>query len=147
MSPEHAHGMGALDHRADLWALAVIAFECMTGRLPFEGATLSALFDRMAAGAFQRPSDLNPALPPEVDAWWTTAASRSIDARFQSARDLARGLAAALGIDEAGRSTRPPPVVRTPPPERLLPDPQSGRGRPRRLGYPVTAASMVMALA
>jgi serine/threonine protein kinase len=148
MSPEHALGMGALDQRADLWALAVIAFECLTGRLPFEGATLSALFAHMATGAFKLPTEVVADLPLEVDAWWTCAASHRIDARFQSARDLAGALGVALGIDETGRSTNPPPSVRTPPPERLLSDPRDGslRKRPWRPGYPITVATMVMAL-
>jgi serine/threonine protein kinase len=149
MSPEHARGMGALDHMADLWALAVIAFECLTGQLPFEGATLSALFDCMAKGSLQLPREFAAALPVEVDVWWMTAASHSIDARFQSARELARSLGAALGIVEAGHSTAAPPAPMVPPPERWLRAPQDGssRRRSRRLGYPLTAASLMMALA
>jgi serine/threonine protein kinase len=148
MSPEHAHGMDAIDHRADLWALAVIAFECLTGRLPFEAATMSGLFDRIGAGALQVPREIVPDLPPEVDAWWMSATSPNIDARFPSARELARALGEALGIDETGLSMSPPPIERTPPPEDLLPDPRdsSSRERPRRLGHPVTAAAMMMAL-
>ena len=38
MSPEHISAQ-TLDHRTDLWAMGVIAFECVTGRRPFEAAT------------------------------------------------------------------------------------------------------------
>jgi serine/threonine-protein kinase len=37
MAPEQAQGLDTLDHRADVWALAAIVYECVTGRLPFQG--------------------------------------------------------------------------------------------------------------
>jgi serine/threonine-protein kinase len=37
MAPEQAQGLDTLDHRADVWALAAIVYECSTGRLPFQG--------------------------------------------------------------------------------------------------------------
>ena len=36
MSPEQAQGIKSVDSRSDLWSLAVIVFQCVTGRLPFE---------------------------------------------------------------------------------------------------------------
>ena len=43
MSPEQAHGHRDLDHRSDLWSLAVIAFRALTGALPFRGTLTSLL--------------------------------------------------------------------------------------------------------
>jgi serine/threonine-protein kinase len=37
MAPEQAQGLDTLDARADVWALAAIAYECLTGTVPFEG--------------------------------------------------------------------------------------------------------------
>jgi serine/threonine-protein kinase len=38
MAPEQAQGLDTLDHRADVWALAAIAYECMTAHVPFAGS-------------------------------------------------------------------------------------------------------------
>src|SRR6185312_11067745 len=40
MSPEQTRGIRTLDHRSDLWALAVITFQCVCGRLPFQSDSL-----------------------------------------------------------------------------------------------------------
>jgi len=47
MSPEQAQGLKTLDHRSDVFALGVMLFEALTGRLPFEGHTYAALLLKM----------------------------------------------------------------------------------------------------
>ncbi|MGH7281668.1 MAG: serine/threonine-protein kinase, partial [Polyangiaceae bacterium] len=43
MSPEQAQGIKSVDHRSDLWSLAVIAFQGLTGQLPFQSEALGDL--------------------------------------------------------------------------------------------------------
>src|SRR6185369_7443591 len=43
MSPEQIRGTRAVDHRSDLWSLAVVVFQCLTGELPFQSTALGDL--------------------------------------------------------------------------------------------------------
>jgi serine/threonine-protein kinase len=95
MSPEQASGQ-PLDHRSDLWAIAVMAYECLVGDLPFVSNNLGDLILTICTRPLPVPSQANPGLPPSVDAWWARASERDPAKRFQSARDLADALKAAL---------------------------------------------------
>jgi serine/threonine-protein kinase len=108
MSPEQAKGTAAIDARSDLWSLAVIAFECVTGKRPFESEALGDLFSKIMHDPVPIPSTVAPEVPPAFDRWWARASARPVDERFQSARELADALADALGVDGAGRRSRGP---------------------------------------
>jgi serine/threonine-protein kinase len=147
MSPEQTRGTDAIDHRADLWALAVIAFECLTGRLPFAAGTMSELFEQITAGTLPVPSEIAADLPARVDGWWLRAASRTIDERFQSARELVHEFGSALGVADSGSSTSLVPFERTLP-KGSLPGRRDGpsSGRLLQIGYAVAAVALVAAL-
>ncbi len=114
MSPEQVAGV-EVDHRADLWSLAVVAFECLTGQLPFRSDSLADLFAEIQRAPLPVPSRVDPSCPPELDRWWARAASRSLPARFASAPALAHGLALALGVappSPEARALPPRPPMR-----------------------------------
>ncbi|HEV8547884.1 MAG TPA: serine/threonine-protein kinase, partial [Polyangiaceae bacterium] len=96
VSPEQARGKQT-DHRSDLWSLAVIVFQCMTGRPPFESEALGELMGLILYEDLPKPSDVRPGIPEAFDAWWERAAKRDRDERFQSAREFADSLGEALG--------------------------------------------------
>src|ERR1700733_4926068 len=98
MSPEQTRGTKALDHRSDLWALGVIVFQCMTGRLPFLSESLGDLLFKIGTDPLPVPSQVAPDLPPGFDAWWARAAQRDPTQRYQTAKEFVDALAMAFGI-------------------------------------------------
>jgi serine/threonine protein kinase len=88
MSPEQAEGTKSVDHRTDLWALGVIAFECLVGRRPFESDALGSLLLAICARPLPVPSACGLELAG-FDAWFAKACARELGERFQSARELA----------------------------------------------------------
>ncbi len=88
MSPEQVEGAKTLDHRADIWAMGVIAFECLIGRRPFEAETLGGLLLAICTRPIAVPSQCG-AVPDGFDAWFARACSRELSERFASARDAA----------------------------------------------------------
>ena len=97
MSPEQAQGLRTVDHRADLWALGVIVFECITGARPFESKALGDLVAKILVGPIPVPSRTAPELliAPEIDAWMSRALARDAGGRFQSAKALGESFAEA----------------------------------------------------
>ena len=98
MSPEQARGLRSVDYRSDLWSVGVIAFRCITGRLPFEGEAVGDVLVKLCTAPIPVPSTLVPDLPPGFDAWLARALGREPEARFQSAAEQARSLAAVCGL-------------------------------------------------
>jgi serine/threonine-protein kinase len=98
MSPEQAQGTKAVDHRADLWSLAVVTYRALTGELPFKSDALGDLLIKIVTHPIPVPSHANPQLPDAFDHWWARASQREAALRFQSAKELAQALGLALGV-------------------------------------------------
>ncbi len=91
MSPEQAEGAKTVDHRTDIWAMGVIAFECLMGGRPFEAETLASLLVDICARPIPIPSQRGPVLPG-FDAWFARACERDLNQRFASAKEAAAAL-------------------------------------------------------
>ncbi|MEO7328093.1 MAG: protein kinase [Minicystis sp.] len=122
MSPEQLLSAKHIDHRCDLWALAVVAYRMLTGRLPFRGETLGALSVALHQGVFQPASTFRPDLGPAVDAWFARALHREIDARFASVKELVDA------FEQAARAPIPPALATPLPADALtyMPTPSLG---------------------
>jgi serine/threonine-protein kinase len=121
MSPEQARGLDTLDYRCDLWALAVVAYEALTTKIPFEGETVEDVFLSICTFRVIPALTRRPDLPPEIEAFFARAFAPRLDDRFQSALELAAAfeqlvapeqLEAALGIPLTPTSARRLDVMR-----------------------------------
>jgi len=103
MSPEQARGLRSVDARSDLWSVAVIAYRCMVGALPFEGEAVGDLLVKLCTAPIPVPSLLVPDVPPSFDAWLQRALNRDPAQRFANAAQLAESLAAVCGLSLRGQ--------------------------------------------
>jgi formylglycine-generating enzyme required for sulfatase activity/tRNA A-37 threonylcarbamoyl transferase component Bud32 len=87
LSPEQISG-DAADHRADIYAMGVLSYEVLTGRLPFEGTTSTAAMMKRFEGPPVAPSALRGDVPPFLDAVVARCLELDPAARFQSADEL-----------------------------------------------------------
>jgi len=103
MSPEQARGLRSVDSRSDLWSVAVIAYRCIVGVLPFEGEAVGDLLVKLCTAPVPVPSEVTPDVPPSFDAWLQKALTREPAQRFQTAAQLSESLAAVCGLAVRGQ--------------------------------------------
>jgi len=102
MAPEQAQGLDTLDHRADVWALAAIAYECMTGRVPFSGnngpSILLEILTKTPAPPTQAATNPRYSIPPTMDGVMNKAFQKNAALRWSSVGELADQVGQAYGL-------------------------------------------------
>jgi serine/threonine-protein kinase len=118
MSPEQARGDEDVDHRADIWALGVMMYECLTGEVPFRANNYLGIISQVLTHTAVPPSKLRPELgiPDAVEAVVMRAMEKDRSRRYAAMSDLERDLERLIAGDqnvglplvEAGAAPRGP---------------------------------------
>ncbi len=87
LSPEQAQGH-AVSGASDLYSVGVILYELLTGVVPFEGETAVAIAFKQVSAEPRPPSELNPAVPPSLDAVVLRSLAKDPAARYADADEL-----------------------------------------------------------
>lgn len=97
MAPEQARGSRNIDHRVDVWAMGVILYEMLTGRLPFEGENYNEVLVKLIEGRFSPPREYDPYIPSEIENIILKALAQKREERYKRAVDLLHDVLAFRG--------------------------------------------------
>ncbi|HEY7677254.1 MAG TPA: protein kinase [Candidatus Methylomirabilis sp.] len=150
LSPEQVQGRSG-DARADLYALGVMYYQLLTGRLPYDAPDIVDTTAKLMAICYQHvhapiPSArvANPAVPPEVDGLVQRLMAKAPEARPGSAAEVAHALApflapaprAPIPLTQPAPAGAEPSIPMTQPsilaPQGAIDDPEASRPRGRR---------------
>jgi WD40 repeat protein/tRNA A-37 threonylcarbamoyl transferase component Bud32 len=131
MAPEQTGGNSKeVGPAADVYALGAILYECLTGRPPFQGATVLDILEQVRSREPVPPRQLSPRVSHDLETICLKCLRKEPERRYPSARELA---------DDLGRFRRGEAVLAQPPTLRYLLGKQLGRYR-----VPLAVAAAVL---
>jgi serine/threonine-protein kinase len=141
IAPEQISG-SRVDGRADVYSLACVLFECLTGSVPYIRENQAAVLWAHLHDDVPQATTLNPSLPSAVDMTLARGMAKVPEDRFSTARELVEKLQPALeaapAVDRDGAATR---VLPTGPPG--APRPAAPAVQPRGRGRALAIALAV----
>jgi serine/threonine-protein kinase len=105
LAPEQVRGAAATPS-SDIWALGVVLYEMVTGRVPFASDTLTGVMMRILNGSYEPPSVIVQQLPRDIDRIVARCLEGKPDKRYPSAAALLSDVRAALGPAERASTPR-----------------------------------------
>ncbi len=107
MAPEQASGSRDADARSDLYAVGVMLYEAVTGRVPFDAPTFNQLMFQIVLSEPPPPQTAVPDLDPAFASIVSKGMARDVNHRFQSSAEFAAAIDAWLA---AGTAVAVPPA-------------------------------------
>ncbi|MCS6922312.1 MAG: protein kinase, partial [Elioraea sp.] len=95
MSPEQITG-GNIDRRSDIFSAGIILYQFLTGEKPFTGSGAWTIAKKIIQDNPPPPSTINKGIPPVFDQIVNKALAKTVEARYQTAKELADALKGAL---------------------------------------------------
>jgi serine/threonine-protein kinase len=134
MSPEQARGGEDIDHRADVWAVGVLLYECLTGEVPFRAHNYLGVISQVLTEEAAPPSRLRPELgiPVGVEKVVMRALEKDRARRYQQMGDLETDLQRLIAGDH---NVGLPPAAEAP-----VPVPRARIGQRWHLGVAAVLA-------
>jgi serine/threonine protein kinase len=127
IAPEQVEGRD-VDARTDIYSLACVVYECLTGSVPFDRENEAAVLWAHVQESPVRVTERQPELPPSIDQVMATAMAKAPDDRYQTCAEFVGALRSSLAVtgtrppeqegetvfrrrDDAGESARPAPTA------------------------------------
>jgi YVTN family beta-propeller protein len=142
-APEQFEGK-PLDARTDVYSLACVLFECLTGEVPYRRDQDAALMYAHLMAPVPSAKELNPELPPAIDAVISSGMAKASDGRFARAGELVRSAREAFDLP-SGELPVPRRAVRAGVPASAAPDTKPPRSRRPIMGLVAVAGLALLA--
>jgi serine/threonine-protein kinase len=92
MSPEQMESTRGVDARTDIWAMGVILYELLTGRVPFDGETIAEICRSIASGRPESVRDIRPEVSPALESVVFQCIEKDREKRYSDVGELALAL-------------------------------------------------------